>query len=75
MFVALLFPNIEVIEVGVSNFVTVDYASFSFPGLFFLHLLLLKRAKNCQILLLWYVPMMIFIKATFFLLRRGHELK
>ena len=35
MFVALLFPNIEVIEVGVSNFVTVDYASFSFPGLFF----------------------------------------
>ena len=75
MFVALLFPNIEVIEVGVSNFVTVDYASFSSPGVFFCTYFYSKEQK---IVRYYYYGMYYddFHQAsTFFLRRRGHELK
>ena len=73
MFVALLFPNIEVIEVGVSNFVTVDYASFSFP-VFFAPTFTQKSKKLSDIIIM-VCTMMISIKLVLFLRRRGHELK
>ena len=64
MFVALLFPNIEVIEVGVSNFVTVDYASFSFPGFF--APTFTQKSKKLSDIIIMVCTMMISIKATFF---------
>ena len=66
MVVALLFPNIEVIEVGVSNFVTVDYASFSFP-VFFAPTFTQKSKKLSDIIIIMVCTMMISIKLVLFL--------